>query len=97
MSKKYKQPYKDERDQEIEVKSESYALEFLTAATQILTILCLIKGNTAWKGSLALLFVGAAAKLFYKYKNYNDKPYLYVSIGLCFIGILLFIWFGISG
>ncbi len=90
-------PVKDERDQEIEVKSESYALEFLTAATQILTIMCLIKGNAAWKGSLALLFIGAAAKLFYKYKNYNDKPYLYVSIGLCIIGILLFIWFGITG
>lgn len=95
--KKPVKPVKDERDQEIQVKSESYALEFLIAATQILTIMCLIKGNAAWKGSLALLFIGGASQLFYKYKNYNDKAYLYVSIGLGVIGILLFIWFGISG
>ena len=37
--KTYNRPYKDERDQEIQTKSESHALEFVVAATQILTIL----------------------------------------------------------
>ena len=57
-------PYKDERDEQIETHSRSAALDFVVAATQILTIMCLIKGNSAWKGSLALLFIGGALSLF---------------------------------
>lgn len=97
MDTKGKRPYKDERDQEIQVKSESHALEFVVAATQILTIICLFKGNPAWKGSLSLLFIGAAAKLFYKHKNYEEKPYFYVGIGIGIIGMALMIWFCITG
>ena len=68
MEQKFRQrPLKDERDQQINTHSKSAALDFVIAATQVLTIMCLIKGNPAWKGSLALLFVGAAASLFYKY------------------------------
>ena len=41
---------KDERDHEIESKSKSHALDFVVAATQILTIMRLIKGNpTEWE------------------------------------------------
>ena len=57
-------PYKDERDEQIETHSRSAALDSVVAATQILTIMCLIKGNPAWKGSLALLFIGGAVSLF---------------------------------
>lgn len=89
--------YKDERDRDIQTKSESYALSFVIAATQILTIICLIKRNTAWKGSLALLFIGAATALIYKYRKYEEKPYLYVGTVLGVIGAALMIWFGISG
>ena len=60
-------PIKDERDEQIDTGSKSMALEFVIAATQVLTIICLVKGNPAWKGSLALLFIGGAASLFYKY------------------------------
>lgn len=49
---------KDERDIQIDTRSRSAALEFVIAATQILTLMCLVKGNPAWKGSLALLFIG---------------------------------------
>lgn len=91
-----KRPYKDERDKEIQTKSESHALTFMVAATQILTVMCLFKGNPAWKGSLALLFIGAATALFYKYRKYEEKPYLYVGIGLGMIGAALMIWFGIT-
>lgn len=48
-------------------KEQITALEIVVAATQVLTVICILKGNSAWKGSLALLFIGAAAKLFYKY------------------------------
>lgn len=91
-----KRPYKDERDKEIHTKSESYALTFMVAAAQILTVMCLFKGNPAWKGSLALLFIGAATALFYKYRKYEEKPYLYVGIGLGMVGAALMIWFGIT-
>lgn len=88
---------KDERDEQIETRSKSHALEFVIAATQILTVMCLIKGNSAWKGSLALLFIGGAASLFYKYDKYNEKPYIQIGFVVGLIGIALIVWFGISG
>lgn len=90
-------PVKDERDEQIETRSRSHALDFVITATQILTVMCLIKGNSAWKGSLALLFIGGAATLFYKYDKYGEKPYIYVGIVLGLIGLAMFVWFGISG
>lgn len=40
-------PIKDERDKQIETNAKSYALEWVTAVTQILTIICIVKGNPA--------------------------------------------------
>ncbi len=90
-------PFKDERDEQIEVRSKYYALDFVVAATQILTVMCLVKGNPAWKGSFALLFISGAASFFYKYHKYEEK--LYIRIGAIFgaIGIALLIWFGVTG
>lgn len=90
-------PPKDERDQQIDVQAKSYALEFMIAATQVFTIMCLVKGNPAWKGSLSLLFFGAAFSLFYKYQQYTAKPYRQIGVFLLLIGIALLIWFGITG
>ena len=78
MDEKMKRPMKDERDREIQVRSESHALAFVIAAAQVLTILCLVKGNPAWRGSLALLFLGAGSQLFFKYRQYEEKPYLWM-------------------
>ena len=54
--KQHSQPrlVKDERDAQIDTRSRSAALDFVIAATQVLTLICLVKGNPAWKGSLAL-------------------------------------------
>lgn len=97
MNKKIQRPYRDERDRQIETRSRSHALDFVIAATQILTIMCLIKGNSAWKGSLSLLFIGGAAALFYKYDKYAEKPYIQVGAALGLIGFALLVWFGITG
>lgn len=90
-------PVKDERDEQIDVRAKSYALEYVVAATQVLTVMCVIKGNPAWKGSLALLFLGAAFGLFYKYGQYTERPYRQVGAVFLMIGIVLLIWFGVTG
>ena len=92
-----KRPIKDERDQQIDTAARSHALDFVVAATQVLTVLCAVKGNPAWKGSLALLFLGGAAMLFYKYDQYEERPYRQVGVALGLIGLALLIWFGITG
>ena len=92
-----KYPVKDERDQQIDTAARSHALDFLVAATQVLTVLCAVKGNPAWKGSLSLLFFGAAAMLFYKYSQYEARPYRQVGVVLGLVGLALLIWFGITG
>ena len=92
-----KRPIKDERDQQIDTAARSHALDFVVAATQVLTVLCAVKGNSAWKGSLSLLFFGVAFGLFYKYQQYKERPYLYVGAAFLIVGIALMIWFGITG
>ena len=93
MDEKMKRPMKDERDREIQVRSESHALAFVIAAAQVLTILCLVKGNPAWRGSLALLLLGAGSQLFFKYRQYEEKPYLWMGLVMVLIGLALFLWF----
>ena len=90
-------PFKDERDRQVDDKAKVCALEWVTAATQVLTVMCIIKGNPAWKGSLSLLFFGCAFGLFYKYSQYEERPYKQVGIALLAVGAALLVWFGISG
>ena len=90
-------PVKNERDEQMDIQARSHALEFVTAATQILTVMCLVKRNPAWKGSLSLLFFGVAFGLFYKYRQYKDKPYLQVGAASLLIGTALLVWFGVTG
>ena len=97
MNKNIQRPLKDERDEQIDVRSKYHALDFVVAATQILTILCIVKGNSAWKGSLSLLFFGGGAMLVYKYDQYGEKAYLIVGMVLGLIGAALLVWFGVTG
>ena len=92
-----KRPLKDERDEMIDRDSKNWSLELMTCATQILTVICAVKGNSAWKGSLSLLFFGLAAGLIYKYSMYREKPYLYVGLVSLLVGTALLIWFAVTG
>lgn len=88
---------KDERDEQIDTDSKSIAGDFVTTAVEILTIMCLIKGNSAWKGCLGVLCVSLSVRLLHKYLAYKEKPYVWVGIIFGLIGIALFVWFGITG
>lgn len=91
-----KRPIKDERDQQIKTNSRSYALEWVTAATQIVTVLCVMKGNPAWKGTLSILFFGLAFSLFYQFDQYEEKPFKQVGVISFLIGLALLLWFAIT-
>ncbi len=88
---------KDEKDDQINTDSKSISLNFVTTAAEILTVMCLIKGNSAWRGCLGVVCFGAAASLLYKYLAYRAKPYAWVGAAFGLIGIALFVWFGITG
>ena len=90
-------PVRDERDVAIDRDAKNWSLELIICATQILTIICAIKCNSAWKGSLSLLFFGCAAGLIYKYKMYREKPYLGVGLVSLTVGAALLIWFCFTG
>ena len=53
---KHMRPVYDERDDEIDAHSKSRAWDFVVVCIEVFRILCLVKGNTAWIGCLALLF-----------------------------------------
>ena len=56
-------PRKDERDEQINLHSKSTALDFMIAATQILTILCLIKPGVERQSGHAVFGVCSQAIL----------------------------------
>ncbi|MGI5963864.1 MAG: DUF6442 family protein [Lawsonibacter sp.] len=91
-----KRPVKDERDEHIQTNARSYALEWVTAITQILTIICIVKGNPAWRGTLSILCFGVAFALFYKFEQYQAKPFRCFGAVFLIAGIGLLIWFGMT-
>ena len=90
-------PVRDERDEMIDRDSKNWSLELMTCATQILTVICAVKGNSAWKGSLSLLFFGLAWGLIYESSSYREKPYLYVGLVMLLVGTALLSWFAVTG
>ncbi len=97
MTLRRKRIVKDERDEQIVSRSKGMALDFMIAVTQILTVMCLIKGNPAWKGSFALLFLGGAVQFLYKFQSYEARQYLAAGIVAGLIGVFMLVWFGITG
>mgnify|MGYP000621111659 CR=1 FL=1 len=45
---KHMRPVYDERDDEIDAHSKSRAWDFVVVCIEVFTILCVVKGNTAW-------------------------------------------------
>lgn len=92
-------PWKDERDTMIETQARSHALEGMIVATQILTLICILKHNPAWRAGLALLFIGAAAEFWSLAKQYEGDVYgaAYRKVGIvaAVIGSGLYLWFAI--
>ncbi len=87
---------KDERDEQIDTYSKSISWHFVTTAVQILTAMCLIKGNSAWKGCIGVLCISLSVELLYKYLAYKEKLYAWVGIISVLLGIAFFVWFGIT-
>ena len=69
----------------------------MTTVTQILTIICIVKGNSAWNGTLSILFFAIAFALFYQFGQYREKPFRQVGVVFLVLGISLLGWFGITG
>ena len=90
-------PVKDERDKMIDRDAKNWSLELMICATQVMTLICAVKGNAAWKGCLSLLFFGVAAALLHKYGAYWERPYLGVGLASLAAGLALIIWFCVSG
>ena len=91
-----KRPIMDERDMQIEVHSKAHSLEYVTTVAMILTVLCLLKDNPAWKGSLSLAFFAAAFELFYKYRQYEETPCRIAGVFFLIGGLVLLDWFAIA-
>ena len=86
----------DERDEQIDVMSKSYALEWIITITQIFTIMCVVKKNPAWKGGLSVSFFAVAFALFYKFKQYGERAFRRVGAAFMAVGTALIVWFGLS-
>ncbi|MFR1477746.1 MAG: hypothetical protein ACLSB9_19720 [Hydrogeniiclostridium mannosilyticum] len=94
---KHMRPVYDERDDEIDAHSKSRAWDFVVVCIEVFTILCVVKGNTAWIGCLALLFAGMAANMMYRFDEYEERAYFHGGLILGAIGLALLIWFGVCG
>ena len=94
---KHMRPVYDERDDEIDAHSKSRAWDFVVVCIEVFTILCVVKGNTAWIGCLALLFAGMAANMMYRFDEYEERAYFHGGLILGAIGLALLIWFGVRG
>ena len=87
----YAHGWKDERDQQIDVQSKSYAAEIMVAVSEILMIAALVKGNPLWRGFLSVSLTGCAAILIGRYRAYGERPYLYAGLvlGLATLALLI--------
>lgn len=65
---------KDERDEKIGKDAKVYAFEWIIAITQVLTIMCIIKGNPAWKGTISILFLALHFYCFMNLSSMRQNP-----------------------
>ena len=92
-----RRPVYDERDREIDILSKGKALDLLAGCAELFTILCILKGNPAWMGGLALLLLGMAAGCWYRGEQYEERPVRYVALLLGAAAVGLLLWFAFGG
>ena len=73
------------------------AMDVVVAAGQVVTVLCLVKGNPAWRGTLSLLFFGCAAALFDRGRESEQRAWRLVGAAFSAVGAGLLVWFGVTG
>lgn len=69
------------------------ALEWGAALSQLLTLLCWLKGNEAWQGVLALLFLGLAGASCCRFARAEAVPQFLLGVFWALLGAALLIWF----
>lgn len=94
---KKQRPVYDERDENIDVQSKSSAWDFVFWAAQMVTVLLAVRGNSAWKCTLSLIFLGLAANLICRFRQYRETGFLAGGLAVGMIGAVLLVWFAVSG
>ena len=84
---------KDERDIQLEIQGRSWASELMIAVLELMMVVCLVKGDPAWKICLGTTFIGAGGVLGYLYKKYESKYVLWVAAAFALAGAALLAWF----
>ena len=72
-------------------------LECAAVASQAFTLICWCRGDGAWKGSLALLFLGLAAAHGWRFAREGTFPRFLLALALAMAGAALLVGFALSG
>lgn len=86
----------DTEQQDTKIQAKSHALDVIITITELVTIVCFIKGNPAWRGGLGILLSSISTVFFYKYLQYHKKPYLYIGLVFVIIAIAFLVSFGMT-
>ena len=74
----------------------SLSLEWSAALSQLLTLLCWLKGNGAWRGTLALLFLWLAGACWCRFAREGNEARLLLGVLWALLGTGLLMWFIVS-
>ena len=72
------------------------SLEWGAAASQLLTLLCWLKGNGAWQGGLSLLFLGLAGACWCRFAGDQAVSRFLLGVLWCLLGAALLLKFSVS-
>ena len=89
-------PNRPEEDSPESLKDRSTSLDFVIGAAEILLVICLVKGNSAWQGLLSVLFAGVGGGLISRYRRDKEKAFLWVGVLLLLLAATLLLWFTLA-
>lgn len=86
---------RDERDREVEADAGYQAGRVVLRVSQVLTAVCLLRGEPAWTALLSVTFVSAAVHCFCWFRNDRERAYLLLGLAasaaaLGLLGVFLF-------